>query len=100
MTALLGSFWKRTSYVINRAAYADPNEAADLAENCRQWGLEFGKLDDPEAETRLREAIDALVEDEQSNGNVREEVEEERITWEHDIDNEEIVVSESLAFYM
>ena len=42
----------------------------------------------------------ALVEDEQSNGNVMEEVEEERITWEHDIDNEEIVVSESLAFHM
>ena len=46
MTASLGSFWKRTSYVINRAAYADPNDAADLAEHCRQWGLEFGKLGD------------------------------------------------------
>ena len=47
-------------------------------------------IDDPDAEARLREAIEALIQDE--NNIETEEVEEEVIDWECNYDDEEIVM--------
>ena len=49
-----------------------------------------GIIDDPDAEAQLREAIEALIQDE--NNIETEEEEEEVIDWECNYDNEEIVM--------